>query len=68
MGDSFCRNCGKHNFRKNMFCVHCGAGKDQFFVPESFAQANQYLSDLSVLWGEVGRRADLVSALYCTFR
>eukprot|EP00969_Alexandrium_andersonii_P191032 8438733-Alexandrium_andersonii.AAC.1 len=60
MGDGFCKNCGKHNFRKNSFCVHCGAGGDQFFVPESFAQAHQYLS---VVWGKVGRRVDSVLSL-----
>eukprot|EP00969_Alexandrium_andersonii_P290996 12863410-Alexandrium_andersonii.AAC.1 len=44
LGDGFCRNCGKHKFRKNRCCVRCGVGSEQFFVPESFAQAQQYLS------------------------
>eukprot|EP00969_Alexandrium_andersonii_P215183 9503690-Alexandrium_andersonii.AAC.1 len=63
LGDGFCRNCSKHNFRKNRCCVHCGVGSEQFFAPESFAQAQQYLL---VIRGVVGWAVSLraLAAVY----
>eukprot|EP00969_Alexandrium_andersonii_P219945 9714790-Alexandrium_andersonii.AAC.1 len=63
LDDGFCRNCGKHNFRKNRCCAHCGCGSEQFFVPDSSAQAQQYLS---VIWGEVGGPRVSVREPQCT--